>query len=147
MITEIDFSDENIQRLKGFIKQNTTANFRLYNMNDQVAVAKLDWTGFEEEKESLIQLILAYQRMLRIMPENKGDYAFSFLKNKVHSAMQIASMSMKQFMTAAGEILPDDMTAAEEIYNMALNRRSTILVQYMDILQNSEPHISAARFN
>lgn len=147
MNTEIDFSDENIKRLKDFIKQNPTANFKLYNLNDQVAAAELNWSGFEEVKEPVISILMAYQRMLRIMPENKGGYAFTFLKNRVHSSMQIASMSMKQFMSAASDIIPDDMAAAEEIYNRAMNRRSTILVQYMDILQNSEPHISAARFN
>lgn len=147
MIREIDFSDENIQRLKDFTARNRGVNFKLFNFNEIAAVDNLDWTGFEDSREILFELVKAYQRILRIMPERKEDYAFIFLKNRVHSAMQVASMSMKQYMTAVTEMIPDDREGAEEIYNRALNRRSTILVQYMDILQNSEPHISAARFN
>jgi len=147
MIQDIDFSDENILRLKEFLSLNSGTNFKLFNLHDQVALANLDWSGFDEIKDQVLPLLFGYQRILRIMPKEREHYAFIFLKQGIHSALQIAGMTMKQYMTIAMELIPEDQKSAEEIYNGAIDKRSTVLVQYMDILQNSEPHISAARFN
>ena len=147
MTPQIDLSEDSINNLKAFMEQNEGVNFKIFNLLNEVSMENLDWTGFEEGRSELSELLKGYQRLIRITPKEKEASAFLLLKNGLHSALQICTMTRKEFMKKISPEIPGDIKTAERIYANALEKRGVILLQYMNMLQNNEPHINAARFN
>ena len=142
---EIDLSPQNIEDLTKFIEQNKKVNFVIFDLNSQANVDKLNFSNLKK-KEQLLPLIKAYQRILRVLPDKNKAPALALLKEGIHSALQIAAMTRKDFLGKCSLLFGDDCELAGKIYRNALNKKSLLLVQHMNALQNNEPHISAARF-
>lgn len=147
MALQINFSEENMQKLAVFIEQNKTTDFKLADLSKNETIENFQWTGLENDKDELVPLILAYQRVLRFLPENKEAVAMTLLRNEIHSALQIVAVSRKVFMNSCLELFNGDTALAETVYQNACDIRSGLLVKYIDGFQKQEPHISAARFN
>lgn len=147
MTDKIGLNDDGVSRLKAFIALNKGINFRTFNFFNEDEPGRLIWSGIEKNREEIIGLLKGYQRLIRIIPEDKEETAFLLLKSGLHSALQICSMSRKEFMKRISENIQGDIKTAEQIYTNAQEKKGVILLQYMNMLQNSEPHISAAKFN
>jgi len=147
MIPQINLCDDNIANLESFLTQNNGIDYKIFNFLNDESIENLNWSGFEDNKDDFLLLLKGYQRLLRIMPKEKENSVFMLLKSGFHSALQICTKSRKEFMKSISEYIQDDYTTAEKIYSNALEKRGAILIQYMNMLQNNEPHISAARFN
>ncbi|MCP4934104.1 MAG: hypothetical protein GY927_07820 [bacterium] len=141
------FDQKEIKQLEDFVQQNPEADFKLINLEDGQALNALNWMNFSSAEETLPPLLKAYQRLLRIIPDEQQECAYELLRMNIHSAVQIASMTKIHFLKKCAKILKDNPQLGIEIYKNAQAKRSTILVQYMDQLQNNEPHIKATIFN
>lgn len=140
-------SDEylaNTDDLIKFLGQNKDVDFLVFDLQDEENLAKLNFTNFKRKQDEINFLIKAFQRLIRIIPENDRETALTLMRLGIHSALQIAAMTRKDFMKKCLGTLEESL--ADTIYRNALAKRSAILVQYMNMLQNREPHISAARF-
>lgn len=148
MVTEEKNDDFiNTEHLTKFLGQNKGVDFLLMNFLDEENINTLDFKNLKRKKTEVIFQIKALQRLIRIIPENNQEVALSLMQAGIHSALQIAAMTRKDFMGKCSALLNDNHELSDAIYNNALAKRSTILVQYMNLLQNGEPHISSARFN
>jgi hypothetical protein len=148
MAEEINNQDlMNTGLLTQFLDQNRGVDFQFFNLQDEESINGLSFENLEEQKTELISLLKAFQRLIRIIPEKNRDAALVLMSEGVHSALQIAAMTRKAFMGRFASLFNDNGALADAIYKNALKKRSMILIQYMNILQNKEPHISAARFN
>jgi hypothetical protein len=135
---------QNTDSLVELLKQNQSVDFLTMNLQDEENVNKLNFTNLTIKPTVIIFQIKAFQRLIRIIPESNPETALQLLRLGIHSALQIAAMTRKDYMNKCKGIIDEKL--ADTIYHNALAKRSTILVQYMNMLQNSEPHISSARF-
>ena len=140
--TKEDF--QNTDSLMLFLKQNQSIDFLTFNLQDEDNLIKLNFKNLESQQIEIIFQIKAYQRLIRIIPENDTEIALTLMQQGIHSSLQIAAMTRKDFMKKCLGVLDEEL--ADTIYHNALAKRSAILVQYMNLLQNREPHISSARF-
>lgn len=148
MTAEVHNQDyTNTELLKQFLDQNRGVDFQFFDLRDEVNINGLNFENLTDRKTELISLLKGFQRLVRIIPEKNRDAALLFMKQGVHSALQIAAMTRRDFMGTYAGLFNDNGEMADAIYKNALKKRSMILVQYMNILQNGEPHISAARFS
>jgi hypothetical protein len=105
----------------------------------------------KSKKENIIELLRAFQRLLRIMdPKNKNnnEIAIILIENNIHSALQIASFPPAQFIAKWQTIIPESLGTgadAQLLYNRAVIRKCRISVEYVKQLQNNEPHVLAAK--
>ncbi len=130
-----------------FLGQNQGVDFLVFNLQDEENISRLNFDNLAEKKAALVPQIKAFQRLLRIIPEKDQEAALALMKQGIHSALQIAAMTRRDFMGRFADLFQDSGKLADAIYKNALEKRSAILIQYMNILQNGEPHISAARFS
>ena len=140
------FNPENFTDFVKFLDQNRSTDFLKANLLSDEVTSQLDFTSLTDKKDELISLAKAYQRLIRVVPEQNREVALTLLGEGVHSALQIAKMTRKDFMGKFVSLLKDEKLA-DTIYRNALKKRGVILLQYMDVYQNNEPHIKAARFN
>ncbi len=141
------FDEKNIERLKKFLKQNDDIDIKKYNFQSLNHQDKLKWKYLTKSKRKVLLIVKAYQRILRVMPKDNPEIIIKLLKNNIHSAVQIASLSKNKFFKKWETIIKDNKDIAQQVYSNSLKKRSRLALQYIDILQNNEPHISAARFN
>lgn len=140
------FCPEEVVSLHRFLEQNRATDFLRANLLSEEVTNNLNFTSLTDKKPAILLLAKAYQRLLRIIPEQKREVALTLLGLGIHSALQIAKMTRRDFMgKVAGPL--KDAQLADAIYQNALKKRGVLLLQYMDVYQNNEPHIKAARFS
>ncbi|MBN1552586.1 hypothetical protein JW979_14015 [bacterium] len=130
-----------------FLEKNKNIDFLTFNLQDEKNIERLCIDESDEEVRKIVAHLKAFQRVLRIAPGGRKDLALTLIKAGIHSALQIAAMTRKDFMRRLSSIFHDDGRTSDEIYRNALQKKSVILIKYMNLLQNSEPHISSARFS
>lgn len=139
-------SSSNLVNLATFLDQNSATDFQHINLLSDEETAGLNFESFSDKKDEILELAKAYQRLLRIIPLGDREAALTLLRHEIHSALQIAKMTRKNFMGRFASLLKDEQLA-DAIYQNALKKRGVILLQYLDVYQNNEPHIKAARFS
>lgn len=148
MVTENKNDDFiNTENLIKFIHQNDGVDFLLFNLQSEENISVLNFKNLKRKQAEVIFQIKALQRLIRIIPDNDQEVALSLMQAGIHSALQIAAMTRKDFMRRCAGLFNDNEKLSDAIYKNALAKRSAILIQYMNLLQNGEPHISSARFN
>ena len=135
----------NTDSLLKFLDQNQEVDFLTYKLNDEVSLNQLNFKNLEDKKEEITFQVKAFQRLIRIIPENDKKTALTLMSKGIHSALQIAAMTRKDFLSRCDGTLSKELT--DKIYRNALAKRSAILVQYMNKMQNNEPHINSAKFH
>lgn len=137
MKTKIIFSGQQLEALKRWLTEHPDYDGLYVNWQDPTIITQLLGQG----SQTLLPLLKAHQRLIRIIPKEHHDIAFYLLERGLHSAVQIASLSKQHFL-ALTQVQPEVMTT---IYTQAQIKRSQIVIQYMNQLQNNEPHVKAAR--
>ena len=142
-----------IKNLEAFIKLNKSVDFRRENLqNISQSTSDIDsynWKGIEAVKTTVLEQLKAYQRVLRVLPENieadrSDKIARSLLKLGFASALQIANSPKKTFIEKAEEAFFHDSGLIEQAYQRAIACRKAVALKYMNIVQQSEPHARAA---
>lgn len=144
-MSELNMEEMDIDGLLRLLNQNKTIDPLLFDFQNEENLAQLDFTGMKKKQLKVMLSVKALQRLLRVIPDNDQELAISMMKIGLHSALQIAAMTRNDFLKKCVGLMEKEL--ADSIYQNAKAKRSTILIQYMNALQNNEPHISAARFN
>ena len=135
------FSANQINLFKQWLADHSNYDWLQMNWQDEAVLSPL----LGEEFATLLPLLKAYQRLLRIIPAGHEELALPLLASGLHSAVQIASLASQQFLELTRDLVPEQPEVMETIYRYAQLKRSQLVVQYMNILQNQEPHVRAAR--
>lgn len=135
-----DKKSADLVKLNAFLKKNKDIDFRTADLLHTPNIDQYKWAGFEAEKESLIDQLKAYQRMLRVVPPDREDLAKKLLKSGIHSSLQIASIPKKIFIQNNLKLFDNDSELAEHVYLRAMALRKAVTLQYVARVQQSEPH-------
>jgi hypothetical protein len=133
-----------LKTLKAFLAKNQTIDFRTANLLYAVDIDKYEWKEFEQEKESLIEQLKAYQRMLRVVPQGREELAEKLLENGIQSSLQIAGTPKKIFIKKHLKLFDENVEIAqqlaEQVYQRAIAIRKVVALQYIARTQQAEPH-------
>ena len=140
------FTKKNMENLSKIINQPSGIDFRKIDLRNQDVSYRLNDKISLKITPDFLELLKAYQRLLRILPEKYKEYAIALLKSEIHSAIQISSMPINEFIKICVEKCKMTTEIAELVYRGAQAKTSEIVVQYMKSYQNNEPHIKSARF-
>ncbi|GKX29625.1 hypothetical protein SH1V18_21050 [Vallitalea longa] len=143
----MDFTKEKFKHLDQFFTKNPDICLRSMNLLDEKEVSTLCFDRLKKHKDELMNLLKAWQRLLKILPESQNEVTIikNLLNKNLHSAVQIASIPKKHFLKEYGHLF-NDLEEANTMYQNAQMVRSQIAVKYMRLKQNQEPHIKATRF-
>jgi hypothetical protein len=133
-----------LKNLNTFLRKNKTVDFRIADLLHSSNLDTYKWTGLDDQKESLINQLKAYQRLLRIVPDDKEELAKKLLKNGIQSSLQIVSTPKKVFIQNNLKIFANDTALAEQVYMRALAVRKVVALQYVNQVQQAEPHTRVA---
>ena len=139
-----------INLLTLLLKNNPSVDWRNANLHDAQSIATYNRDGLEADEEALLKLIKAYQRLLRVLPEDlkqAGQTAIDLLKAGFNSALQIANTAKNTFIQGTLEIFGNDRDLAERVYQRAIACRKGVALKYMNLAQNAEPYVRAAGLN
>jgi len=132
------------KKLNAFLGKNKAVDFRKADLLHTPNIDKYNWAGLESEKESLLNQLKAYQRMLRVVPEGRDDLANALLAKGIQSSLQIVNMPKNAFVRDNLNIFDSDSILAEQVYTRAVALRKAVTLQYMARVQGAEPHTRAA---
>ncbi|MCF6442146.1 hypothetical protein L1077_22225 [Pseudoalteromonas luteoviolacea] len=138
-------STRNLTSLNKFLRKNKKIDFRNTNLANEKNINEFNWQSLFDEKKSILEQLKSYQRLLRILPYKDETFepekiAKKLLKNDFKSALQIAEMPKKTFLSKTTNIFKDDDVLANQVYQNALFKRKIIALQYLNRTQLSEPH-------
>ncbi|WP_088889119.1 hypothetical protein [Leptolyngbya ohadii] len=134
------------EKLNGFLEKNQEIDFRTADLLHNPTVDQYKWVGFEDEKESLINQLKAYQRMLRVVPSDREDLAKKLVESGIQSSLQITSIPKKAFIQDNLTLFDNDSALAEQVYMRALALRKAVALQYVAYVQQVQPHSRTNRF-
>ena len=140
------YSKKNLGSLAKIINNNKHVDFKTIDLQDENILNLLNMEKSTKITGELFKLLRAYQRILRIMPNEHNDWIMNLLYADISSATQIASMPRTEFIRICNEECGLSEELAKSIYKNAQAKKSELIVQYMKILQNNEPHIREAKF-
>ena len=141
-----------LKKLNAFLRKNQSVDFRQADLVHQVSIDTYKWTGLENEKDPLLRQLKAYQRLLRVLPDDMGDLktadvAKAFLTRGVESALQITGIPKKAFVQDYLDIVGGNSQLIEQVYQRAIACRKGVTLRYMNRSQLLEPHAQAAGLN
>ena len=143
VISQAAIDRADINQLNSFLQNNPSVDWRNANLHDEENIATYHWDGLEAAKEAMLKLLKAYQRLLRVLPEDlkqAGQAAIALLKAGFNSALQIANTAKNIFIQGTLEIFGNDRDLAERVYQRAIACRKSLA----NLAQGSEPHARAA---
>ncbi len=142
----LDVVDIDLRKLDAFLEKNKKIDFRTADLLHTPNVDQYQWDEFKDEKDSLINQLKAYQRMLRVVPENRQELAKELLKSGIQSSLQIAGTPKKAFIQDNLELFDNDAAIAEQVHMRAIALRKAVALQYIAQVQQTEPHIRMTSF-
>lgn len=145
MNAEKKFSD--LKNLDKFLKQNKSIDIRTEDFLDQPGNDKYKWKGLEKVKDEVLVVLKAYQRLMRIIPNQEPKVVKALLKKGIHSSLQITEIPKTKFIKDNLKILGGDEIVAESVYLRAIAMRKIVAIQYMNAVQNLEPHTHVTNVN
>lgn len=146
MPTTSTITPEVLSELRRLLGANAPVDWRAFSFDDSSLLTGLAWQGREFEREELIPLLKAYQRLLYILPPSEDRRALPLLQAGLHSAIQIADIPRDEFARRWAALFPGDDALGIAVHRAALGRRSELLLHHINEVQRNEPHYRAARF-
>jgi hypothetical protein len=140
------FTKKNLDAVSGFLKRSPDVDIRKIDLQSENLSVHLEEKKSGKITDETIELLKAYQRLVRIIPDEYSDIAPVFLREGIHSAIQIASMAKNDFIDVCRDKCGINPDIAETVYRNAQAKKSEIVVQYMKSYQDNEPHIKSAKF-
>lgn len=137
-------SKRDVSFLRTIVTKNKHVDFHKINLSGEVNLDGIRFDGIPLSNNSLLLLLKAYQRLLRITEGMGDEIIWSLLQKGYSSAMEIAAMGKNAFIKCF--TLENTLTSeiAAEVYKNARAKRSQILPQFINMHQNNEPHIRNA---
>jgi len=145
MPTKSTSKDNPLEELNKFLRQNKKIDFKTFNLLNSKKLASLNWNKIsKEDQPKVLKQVKAYQRLLRLLGEHHPKIAKELLRQNLHSAVQIASIPQKKFMSDFLNIFKDE-DLMKKFYARALATRSKVLLKYMNIVQNRQSHAKSVK--
>lgn len=142
-MTSAENMNQALSKLGYVIAANPSVDWRAVAL-DAAGLEALNWR--ELERQIVVPLLKAYQRLLRILPSGEERRALPLLESGLHSAIQIAGIPRDEFMRRWGALFPGDDPLGLAVHRAALSRRSDLVLHHIHEVQRNEPHYRAARF-
>lgn len=139
-------NQEVTSRLRPILDANIDIDWRVFSFVTQSQLQTLKLPEQGDERERLIPLLKAYQRLLLVLPVGEEARALPLLGAGLHSAIQIASIPRPDFLARWTALFPGEEALGEAVHQSAIARRSYLLLHHIHSLQNNEPHYRSARF-
>lgn len=139
------FSKAQFKNLSIFLEHNKHVEIAQVDLQNAEVLSGFDWQKLDAQNDETIEVIRAYQRLKKIMPELEHARIIALLRAGLHSALQIAAQPKIKFLHKHGALLGEDLAVVEQFYDNALAIRSQVLLEYMEIKQSNEPHVSSAK--
>lgn len=139
------FIQEEINAILAFENKNQEIDFRVTDLVSNESLERLQWDGVSLEKDALLTLLKAYQRILRVIPVGLEDYAIDVMQCGFGSALQIASTPKKHFIDALKAVFDEASVVPLQIYQRAIALRKSITLDYINRSQWNEPHARSLR--
>lgn len=136
---------EILSKLQYLIVANGSVDWRSFSFGDPDLLQKLRWPEHAGEREHMLPWLMAYQRMLRILPPGEERRALPLLTAGFHSALQIAGLPRAEFARRWAELFPDEPVLGEIVQRTAISRRGQVFVEHIKAIRSSEPRPGAAR--
>jgi hypothetical protein len=146
MSVTLSVSREALAELQQLIATNPSVDWRTAALDDLQVVDGLEWGTARPRRGELLPILMAYQRLVRILPTAEERRALPLLEAGLHSAIQIAGLARDEFIRRWGALFPGEDALGLAVHQNALSRRSALLLHHIDDLQHNEPHYRAARF-
>lgn len=144
MSTTLDIDRISLANLDHLIEMNPLINWCAIVLDDPDTRAAIHWC--ELDPETMVPLVKAYQRLVRILPAGEEPRALPLLQSGLHSAIQIAGIPRDEFLRRWGALFPGEDALGLAVHRAALGRRSELVLHRIHEVQRNEPHYRAARF-
>lgn len=145
MSTKSTSKQNPLKELDKLLRQNKKIDFKTFNLLNAKALESLNWGKIaKKDQPKVLKQAKAYQRLLRLLGEHHPKIAKELLKRGIHSAVQVASIPQKKFMSEFLSIFKDE-DLIKKFYARALATRSKVLLKYMNIVQNNQLHTKAVK--
>ena len=141
MSQKIIFSESQLKTLLLFLDKNKDANLADANLKDEKIVLGFDWYKLKNKKEDVLKMLQAYLRLSKIMPFENREVIMAFLKEGIHSALQIAAIPKEKFLSTYLELF-GNKAMAQKFHDNAVAVKTSVLLQFMQAKQQGEPHVS-----
>jgi hypothetical protein len=123
-----------------FVGQNKKLDIRTADFLNHTTIASYNWAYLKNHQAEVIDELKKWQRVTRLLPENKKRIAAKLLKKGIHSAHQIASISRQTFLNDYEKVFGGDHELMVQVHDKARAIRSQIVLKYAEYVQSREPH-------
>lgn len=141
------YTIDNAHKLDMFLQHYENIDFANFQNLKEKCESSFDWQKYFDDLETFRILLLAYQRLVKILPEKDMKVIHFLFKKGIHSAIQIASIPPSVFYSLFDDLKLDNLKIPDKIYENAMKQRNTVNLMYLDYLQKNEPYYKNARFN
>lgn len=140
------FTKRFVNILRSLVTQNDHINMKIADFSHPFISEQVRTHGVNMEKQEILEGFKGVQRILRLLPDNKAHLVWPVLLSGFSSALEIAALGRNAFIDAMREDADLDEETAAYVHRNARARRSRLLPEIMNRIQNSEPHIRQAKF-
>ncbi len=131
-----------ISDLKKFLTKNKGLDLASVNLKDEDTLSTFKWDNKKADHTALLKLLQAYQRISKLLPRPEDKLTISLLKDDINSALVVASISKEKFLANYANQFETHGLDASAFYENAATVKTNVLLEYMRLKQQGEPHIS-----
>jgi hypothetical protein len=117
---------------------DANSDLDLNNADLSGAAASVRWPDDGAEREPVLELLRAYQRLLRFVPRGDRRVLLSLLERGLHAAIHVAAIPRARFIAELASSFGGDREWAAETHAAALARRSELALRYVKARQSLE---------
>lgn len=136
-----------LDQLLVFLNINKEKNIVTADFKDESAIGAFSWVKPEQDTKDLLKQLQAYQRISKLLPKQEDELVISLLKDGLNSALSIANIPKDKFMASYGPLFEKAALSVSAFYDNASTVKANVLLEYMRIKQQAEPHISQTNLN
>lgn len=139
--------ESKLDQLLVFLNNCKEKNIITADIRDESAIAAFSWAKPEQDTKDLLKQLQAYQRISKLLPKQDDGLVIPLLKDGLISALSIANIPRDKFMASYSPLFEKSALSAAEFYDNASTVKANVLLEYMRIKQQAEPHISQTNLN
>ena len=96
----------------------------------------------QQRKSKSKKLLQAYQRLAKLLPSPDTETVICLLEEGLHSALAVVKIPKEKFLAQYGSRFEAAGFDADAFYENAVSVKTSVLLEYMRMRQQGEPHIS-----
>lgn len=140
------FTTRFVNTLRALVTQNNHIDMRCEDFSNKEVSDQIRSHGSPLSPNEIVEGFKGVQRVLRLLPKEKTHLVWPVLLSGFSSALEIAAIGRNAFLNSMKEISEMDEETALMVHKNARARRSQLLPEIMNRIQNNEPHMRQAKF-